>query len=881
MQKVKNYSYIKRSDISVLKATIDGKLLDVDPKTILSGTYVAGKIKPTASKIRVAKTNPSNIREKILKMYKDWAEDEYNKDFENYIQTEDIQKFVECGLTEEMIIAFYCGIQSVVDIKADNEFSYNKVSGIFVFRTDDNGKWIKSWIERGLYNCQNGVYEIGFKYPDFDWAKVGMRNAKTEVVLTLPYDYFGKERVDAIKIEAYQINPTVKVLAIKSGGYSQDGVWSTSYDSSDRDPKVKLELNGGYLALVSRNSKVLFLLAKKLLSQTNSYAKDFDWLVQSKTHGVQELTSKNINYKFSKGGIVVGDSVEFRNWNGDIKKGQITEDLGNGKYQVSYASGNALVDSSNLIGKTEIEQSKKRSWLFEKGGKMYATGGNTQVAETIAQQLGGTRRLQMMTGAYGFGTNGNDLRFRIKNRKVNYIKIVLNGKDLYDVEFGRVSGTNYKVISTFEDVYFDNLIPLFEKNTGMYLRFERGGRIDLFEDYENQPSKVAEILSKYELEESDYTVLEELKNRLETETGFTFEYGLDAQPYGLRPVGVELNELEGYEDENYSMGGLMGAKMAKDIAPKSFDAADEKMAERVRQKSSWEKLNETSTHYAKGGNLLFLKKHGIRNYIEQKEELAKDLSMFKKDQRFYVVFNHKVEVVEVLSQEHFDAYRGISESPIMKNMKSPMTTLASYINGKRTPRMPHEYSLEQYAYGGGIEDRDFVSSARTSARESINWDEEVRNYAGDQYNSLTDEEKESIIAEMKEDWDFQHSFAKGGKLSETKYIPRDAIVKVQLKNDRVIENHWNNPIYSGLRLIEGRGAKVEREELERKGQLSIFKRGGSMPKYSKYISNRDIAKVFLEDDRVIQGADLVGGIWYDNTKTEKLIEDARKRGLIK
>jgi len=29
--------------------------------------------------------------------------------------------------------------------------------------------------------------------------------------------------------------------------------------------------------------------------------------------------------------------------------------------------------------------------------------------------------------------------------------------------------------------------------------------------------------------------------------GYIFEYYLDAEPYGLRPVGTPLNELEGYE----------------------------------------------------------------------------------------------------------------------------------------------------------------------------------------------------------------------------------------------------------------------------------------------------------------------------------------------
>jgi hypothetical protein len=86
----------------------------------------------------------------------------------------------------------------------------------------------------------------------------------------------------------------------------------------------------------------------------------------------------------------------------------------------------------------------------------------------------------------------------------------------------------------------------------------KGGMIDLFEDYENIPANVQEILDEYDLEEdSDYDTLLELQNRLET-IGYTFEYGLDAVPYGLRPSSVKLNELEGYENEEYAEGGEAG-----------------------------------------------------------------------------------------------------------------------------------------------------------------------------------------------------------------------------------------------------------------------------------------------------------------------------------
>jgi len=58
---------------------------------------------------------------------------------------------------------------------------------------------------------------------------------------------------------------------------------------------------------------------------------------------------------------------------------------------------------------------------------------------------------------------------------------------------------------------------------------------DLFEFYEEQPQEVKEILSRYESEEQDYRNCENLLSELET-VGYTFEYGLDAQPFNLMKI---------------------------------------------------------------------------------------------------------------------------------------------------------------------------------------------------------------------------------------------------------------------------------------------------------------------------------------------------------
>lgn len=126
----------------------------------------------------------------------------------------------------------------------------------------------------------------------------------------------------------------------------------------------------------------------------------------------------------------------------------------------------------------EIPLVKKLAKIFDLK-IAYSGGGGTggqEIARTILTQLGGQGRLVVMTGAYNFIALKNGVSFKIKNRKVNYIKIELNGKDLYDMTFGKIYGGNFKILKEHNDIYNDQLIPIFEKETGMYLKlFKRGG----------------------------------------------------------------------------------------------------------------------------------------------------------------------------------------------------------------------------------------------------------------------------------------------------------------------------------------------------------------------------------------------------------------------
>lgn len=93
------------------------------------------------------------------------------------------------------------------------------------------------------------------------------------------------------------------------------------------------------------------------------------------------------------------------------------------------------------------------------------------VAKTILQQLGGNKFL-VMTGAKNLIDYGdkNALSFRISSRLgngINYVKVTLNASDLYDIEFGKIHGMNYKVIKTESGIYNSDLQKIFTKTTGL------------------------------------------------------------------------------------------------------------------------------------------------------------------------------------------------------------------------------------------------------------------------------------------------------------------------------------------------------------------------------------------------------------------------------
>ena len=86
--------------------------------------------------------------------------------------------------------------------------------------------------------------------------------------------------------------------------------------------------------------------------------------------------------------------------------------------------------------------------------------------------MGGMRLISMMVGAKQFVATKNGVKFQFcGSRKANMVAVSLNGLDLYDVTFYKATKYDAKEVEKIDGLYFDSLVPVFEKTTGLYLYF--------------------------------------------------------------------------------------------------------------------------------------------------------------------------------------------------------------------------------------------------------------------------------------------------------------------------------------------------------------------------------------------------------------------------
>ena len=91
------------------------------------------------------------------------------------------------------------------------------------------------------------------------------------------------------------------------------------------------------------------------------------------------------------------------------------------------------------------------------------------VAKTILEQLGGNK-FRVMVGAKNLVGSENSLSFKFMHNssKSTICRVTLTPMDVYEVEFSHIRNYDKIVDKTFDNVYNDSLVEIFEDYTGLH-----------------------------------------------------------------------------------------------------------------------------------------------------------------------------------------------------------------------------------------------------------------------------------------------------------------------------------------------------------------------------------------------------------------------------
>jgi hypothetical protein len=284
----KNTTYVPNRDVKELMLVLKGELKKISGSDIIDGVYV--KNKKTTSKM--PQSSVSEILEKLKSIQKE-------NDAELGIGETEIKELLNAGFNAKDIEIIYSGY-SPSSVNADTEFG-NTTSGFVSSYADYQKRGVKSIVE----SASQGMYEIGLKYPDFNWKSIidKYKIKSTPKIVTKSirdYEY---------KYEVYFGNGIAigHSIAYKSGSEAwQDegnaiGELTSKPSKFQKDRSYKAGFNGGYWGIVVKSKDAVYSIVDDLLKQSGSYVKDLE-LFENRLGGIGINEVKN--EKFAKGGGV-------------------------------------------------------------------------------------------------------------------------------------------------------------------------------------------------------------------------------------------------------------------------------------------------------------------------------------------------------------------------------------------------------------------------------------------------------------------------------------------------------------------------------------------------------------------------------------------------
>lgn len=334
------------------------------------------------------------------------------------------------------------------------------------------------------------------------------------------------------------------------------------------------------------------------------------------------------------------------------------------------------------------------------------------------------------------------------------------------------------------------------------IKFAKGGVAksykDLFDDYKNQPEAVSDIISNYDMEIADYEELEAMKSELEG-VGYTFDFDMDGTAYGLRPVGVDINQLEGFEE--YKTGGVLKTLVVnpdsshKKAAHNFLSEASTlqlKTVSRMLEGASVESLTDDMTasqarrFFDSLSNKLGLtfsvdyEDKPIEKLVDRISDTANKMFMVSDGKTKEKMPEHDLVLIKAkTSRDNDDVTFVVSKKELSK---IPYTSSLEEQCKAFTDALTDSYHGTEYYYQGFIDNKDLVDKYLKGFRHSIYTIEEIPEEKRDD-----DDYFEFKVVKGKEYHDFM-KYAEGGVL--TSESPRIYVADLTAYNNGKLIGKW-------------------------------------------------------------------------------------------
>ena len=445
------YDYIPKENIKELRALVKGESKIYLSKDILDGAYVKS----------TGKTQKTVTSEKLLSDILAYGRfhEEDKKEFDmvaKYIKLSDIRYFQKY-LTNDIIIAFYCGVRASFEFKGDYEMSH--LSGIFRLSED----YIKDFIDKGKEACKDKEFELGLKYPDYDFEKLLGKPKQTKIIKGKKNPNFYQYTYKVWIWDSCVAGKMVGAQKFKDG--KKDGEYS---DYTYGKGNASVELKMGYLGFVSSDSKVIDDILNLISSDSTGYVKDVE-VIYNGLGGVTPEALKVSKIKFAKGGDVKMSKLK------SMKKGETMKKQGyNDKLDESLSMTKGKASTKKQSDKDRRDESKGMEKAMSR--RAYASVESMAKGGTIEERV-------FQTDKYGevsvrnamFDIDGTNLEegIEIKGDDIELTEIM----QYYDVD-----ELNIEEVEELLEKYEGNELSMNDEDDYYTEEYAKGGKTQGYND---------------------------------------------------------------------------------------------------------------------------------------------------------------------------------------------------------------------------------------------------------------------------------------------------------------------------------------------------------------------------------------------------------------